>query len=427
MPPRSLLGWPEESSGAAPKNKNSLPMSQQLQESREERIMFPQHLQSLIQSTRKVTIITDNPKTPPLSDQSPVLRTERGLPPLFSPTSAATTMQYNKKPESRWDSMPQTTKRIIIDDNPINSSLARIRLNGQLRGGGAPAAAATTNGVTSTVTATTTAAGDQGGGACLSPVRWLDSPSGGSSSSSTSAGSPLNNTKYTQSPDKSPGLNFPRRRESLEQQQFVAGNDREGMSLLSQVLSAFDLSDDDEEEAAGGGGDDDERAGVAAAAKMTKQNVSEEENRSLKQLLGVGYTQSNSSFAKQQHRTQDRSPQPVTTQKSIDTLSKPVRRESIDSAVCAGEGMGDFFSDDVDEDDDVHDDNAEETSRAELTDDSFDGDEGDLLDDDDFDMEEFGCPTTCNDDGTLMTAKTTSTSSTLSTLKSFNSQKSQDE
>lgn len=355
-------------------------MSEQAETSRE-RICFPQHLHSLIQSATTVTIVADNPKAPPLPEWSPLFRNERGLPPLFPPPSPVRGLMRSStypdgKPESRWDSMPQP-KRFVVDESPITPSLARIRLDGQLRG----AAAA--------------AVGEEDG-ACLSPVRGGAGGGWEQDAPSSSSSSPLK----CASPDKPPGLNIPRRRDSFE-----TGKEKEGVTLLSQVLGALALSDDDEE-----GGDSDEEAGAGAGHwTMGPSTVVEEEDDDdnadmliIQPPLGR-FTKPLCAPAL--------SPQP-SNKKSADQLSIPVRRASIDSIDFVGEDLEGFSDDDEEE----------ETLHAEFTEtDSFDDEEYD--EDDEFDCfeDDFDFRSgTCKDDMTLVSATTVTTSSTLSTLNSSN-------
>ena len=375
MPPRmssaSLANLPDR--GSSGSDRIIIMTQQHCQASSNERIQFPQHLRILVESVTKVTIVSDNPKAPPLSAESPLFRKERGLPPLALPITGDSLSllgldgSQRRTPESRWESMPQP-KRIDEDVSPI-SSLARIRQDGHLR------------------------AEELG---YRIPSLQLDTP----------MALPLSPPDSSANNDKPPGLNIPRRRESFEVGKGLTN--KEGVSLLSQVLEAFDLSEDEDE-----AGESWMMGGPPPPPPLHGRFKAPPVSFG-KQMQLPNDVQSTLSPESQKH-------------KSAESLSIPVRRESIDSIDFSAEDLGDFFSDDEDTEHMDHFDD----SCGDDDDDDDDDDENDLYfgsSDDDSDEEDeydegYSFRDTCKDDSTLVSETTATTSTTISTRRSTSSEK----
>jgi hypothetical protein len=186
-----------------------------------ERLLFPQHLQSMIQSASMVTVVFDNPKVPPLPRSSPLLREERGLPPYSEEQSnqhrrAGDVGTRKKKGDCRWESMPQPKR--LTDTVAPYPTLSLLRQSNEYGGHGATAA---------TIPAVA-------GGLPPTP-----SPNEGRQS--------LNSSNPTHSEgSSSPGLIIPQRRNSFDPTLV----NKDGASILSQVLNALDLSDEEDEQVA---------------------------------------------------------------------------------------------------------------------------------------------------------------------------------
>ena len=342
--------------------------------SRGERMILPQHLQDMAACASKITIISDNAKPPPLSPWSPLFREERGLPPLGGVDSKNSSSDGSRrKSESRWDSMPQP-KRLSDDSIAPFPSLAKIRQCGYLQGQ------------------------DIGYGIPM-PDDDHDGPCNPSSSNTTEGENTNNNHNNEEKPER--GLNLPRRRESFEVSRDFTHTD--SVSLLSQVLSAFDLSDEEDDE-------DGENFMLPPPPPPPGRFSSPTQPM---QVLG------------------DSRPalSPEQTEKKVgsDTLSIPVRRASIDSVdfLLSEEDLEGFFTD---EDDTEHADLAdefedsdeeeeeEEEEETEFCDDTEDGEVDSSGTDEEEDGDSFH--NHYKDDSTLVSATTATTSTTLSTLRS---------
>ena len=383
MPHRVISISPRTSSKQSTSGPIPIMDQQQLYQckttSYKERIHFPQHLRVLVESTTKVTIVADNARAPPLSMESPLFRKERGLPPLALPITCRDASSWvlnsdgslRRITKSRWDSMPQP-KRISEDVSAI-SSVTRIRQDGPIM------------------------RDDE------LDYRVPPQPSEGPialpiSRTDTSANEDNN--------DKSPGLNIPKRRESFEVGKGLARKD--GVSLLSQVLDAFDLSD--EEDDAGESWMRGDTPLIASPGRFKALPIT---------------------FGKQVQLANDvrstLSPESPSKQKSAESLSIPVRRESIDSVDLFVEDLGDFFSDnectehsseylrevmDIDEEEEEDDD--DDDDDEDQSDSYYDNYYDDTEDGDDMYEEGHSFRETCKDDSTLLSETTATTFSTSS-------------
>ena len=259
----------------------------------EQRLVLPQHLQLMIQSADKVTIVSDNARAAPLSRWSPLLREERGLPPyshiVRMAESSGNHPQRNvkdsskrKNSESRWESMPQPKR--ISDDSPTFPALAMLRPSEYHRLG-------------------------------LDVVVGIPVQN-------AEVASPTSSSLSNCSSVRSPGLSIPRRRESFDGGRDQLLGEKEAVSLLSQVLSAIDLSDE---------GDDDEVSQWIVEAS-------------------VGMSSSRGRFTLPSASNPCVQPE---GRQSSDALNIPVRRQSFDSTDL--EGLEDLFSEE-DESEHVGDD-----------------------------------------------------------------------
>ena len=289
-----------------------------------ERLIFPQHLQQMIQAATKITIIPDNAKVPPLSVRNTAFREKLGLSSLPQDEGSTSPLggdKSRKNSKSRWESMPQP-KRIVDDDIPSLPSLARIRQCGFLHGH------------------------DIGYGI---PMQW-DGPLLSEDTATPSTDATRGDTVMDKNRqhDKSSGLNIPRRRESFD----VSGIDlvnKEGVSLLSQVLNAFDLSDDEDEE---------------NPTTWTPPGTT----RLLYPLSPLGrFT------APLSNETRPALSPEQPKRKSADSLSIPVRRDSIDSVDILKDELAGIFSDDEDDSDHVDSVDEDNDGGTELYDDSEEG------------------------------------------------------
>ena len=379
---------------------------EQQDESSRERIIFPQHLQAMVASATKITIISDNAKAPPLSLWSPLFRKERGLPPLRrrEPSyKSSSDGSRSRKPESRWDSMPQPKR--LYDDIPDFPSLAKIRQLGYLGyfqgheiAYGIPLPSAATTAASAAATSSSNVAG-------------FDSPMN-PPPPSMMMGATYNNNHDTNNNNNNEnqaerGLNLPRRRGSID----VGGRNNEGVSLLSQVLSAFDLSEEEEEDEEG----DNFVLPLPPPPPPPGRYMSPPPpSLASRRIMGDARPAL--------------SPEQAAAKGGSDKLNKPVRRESIDSVdfLLDEHDLEGLLSDEDDtehgeylhEDDDDDDDDEEEDDEdeTEFYDETEDGEE----DSDEADSDD-AFHNHCKDDCTLVTATSATTSTTLSTLRSTNS------
>lgn len=338
--------------------------------SRGERMILPQHLQDMAASASKITIISDNAKPPPLSPWSPLFREERGLPPLGGVGSKNSSSDGSRrKSESRWDSMPQP-KRLSDDSLAPFPSLALLRQCGYLQGQ------------------------DIGYGIPMPDDDDQDGPCSPSSSNNTDSENINNNHNNEEKPER--GLNLPRRRESFEVSRDFTHTD--SVSLLSQVLSAFDLSDEEDDE----DGDNFTFPPPPPPPPPGRFSSPTQPMQALRDSRPA------------------LSPEQTEKQVGSDTLSIPVRRASIDSVdfLLSEEDLEGFFTD---EDDTEHADLADELEDSDEEEDEeeetefYDGDDSSCTDEDE---DEDSFHNHHKDDSTLVSATTATTSTTLSTLRS---------
>lgn len=348
-------------------------VDEQVDSSSRERMVLPLHLQVMAAAASKITIVSDNAKAPPLSPWSPLFREERGLPPLGGGDSKNSSSDGSRrKSESRWDSMPQP-KRLSDDNIAPFPSLARIRQCGYIQGH------------------------DIGYGIPLPATD--DDPTSPNPTNSNDGESNNNNHDHNNDEKPERGLNLPRRRGSFEVSREFTSKD--SVSLLSQVLSAFDLSDEEDED-----GD----TFMLPPPPPPPGRFSSPPPPVARQPLGDS----------RPALSPDQSPAKV----GSGALSIPVRRASIDSVdfLLSEEDLEGFFTD---EDDTEHgeivqefqesDDEEEDEDETEFYDDTENGEDSSSSDVDD---SEGSFRNHSKDDSTLVTATTATTSTTLSSLRS---------
>jgi hypothetical protein len=329
----------------------------------ERRLRLPLHLLERVLSATKVTIVSDNAKVPPLPLSSPILREERGLPryipppppmgglwryPTFPP---ATSNEGGKprKPESRWESMPKQ------HDSPSLPGVSRNQLDLPFY-----------DSFHGSIDMHTT------------PIRWDAplSPPTPTPLSPGAAAAPSADSPSVDSPSAATiaGLNVPKRRESFDQSDLglQMAQTSEGISLLSQVLSEFDLYEEYSESESVDAGLEPRNSQRYIPKSAVRPALSPTEKAAAEAPSGLSI--------------------PV-RRKSIDELDG-LLPEDLDEFCSSSDDELDHHLDFSDDDDDYYDEDESESTSGYLY------------------------PDACKDDSTIVTASNSSTMTTLSAMRS---------